>query len=116
MGPDLLQRLERLGKFLLRSGRRRFARRLKPHKHEYRLNGSLSRIPLFAKLTESPYADFLQWDDLAVSWTVKVDDINDLYISKLKENLSNVQGFGWQGWVAASQFSVLCRTPIWSRL
>ncbi len=38
----------------------------------------------------------MQWEDLAVSWTVKVDNIDDLYISKLKENLSNVQGFGWQ--------------------
>jgi tetratricopeptide (TPR) repeat protein len=54
----------------------------------------------------------LQWEELAIPWTIKVENVNDLYISKLKENLTNVQGFGWRGWVAASQFCVAGNTHL----
>jgi hypothetical protein len=81
---------------------------VKPHKHEYR-EWLTYEFPV-RKPTESVAE--MQWEDLAVSWTVKVDNIDDLYISKLKENLSNVQGFGWQGWVAASQFCVAQNTHL----
>ena len=46
----------------------------------------------------------LQWEDLAIFRTIEVENINDLYISRMKEKLSSAQGFGWRGWVAASQF------------
>jgi Protein of unknown function (DUF2911) len=75
---------------------------VKPHTHEYR-EWLTYEFPV-RKPTESVAE--MQWEDLAVSWSIKVENINDLYISKLKENLSNVQGFGWQGWVAASQYCV----------
>jgi tetratricopeptide (TPR) repeat protein len=54
----------------------------------------------------------LQWEELAVLWNIKVENINDVYVSKIKENLSNVQGFGWRGWVAASQFCVANKTHL----
>jgi hypothetical protein len=74
---------------------------VKPHKHEYREYLTYE----FPVRKPAEAVAELQWEELAVPWTIKVDNINDLYISKIKENLSNVQGFGWRGWVAASQFA-----------
>jgi hypothetical protein len=73
---------------------------VKPHKHEYREYLTYE----FPVRKPAEAVAELQWEELAVPWTIKVEDINDLYLSKIKENLSNVQGFGWRGWVAASQF------------
>jgi tetratricopeptide (TPR) repeat protein len=81
---------------------------VKPHKHEYR-EWLTYEFPV-RKPTESLVE--LQWEELAVPWTVKVENLNDLYISKLKENLTNVQGFGWRGWVAASQYCVAQNTHL----
>jgi tetratricopeptide (TPR) repeat protein len=81
---------------------------VKPHKHEYR------EWLTYEFTTRKPAETVaeLQWEELAVPWTIKVDNIDDVYISKLKENLSNVQGFGWRGWVAASQFCLSRNTHL----
>jgi hypothetical protein len=81
---------------------------VKPRKHEYR------EWLTYEFTTRRPAESVaeLQWEDLAVPWTIKVEGIDDLYISKLKENLTNVQGFGWRGWVAASQFCVAGNTHL----
>jgi len=81
---------------------------VKPRKHEYR------EWLTYEFTTRRPAESVaeLQWEDLAVPWTIKVESVDDLYISKLKENLTNVQGFGWRGWVAASQFCVAGNTHL----
>ena len=81
---------------------------VKPHRHEYRewLTYEFTTRRPAESVTE------LQWEELAVPWTIKVENIHDLYISQLKENLTNVQGFGWRGWVAASQFCVTENTHL----
>lgn len=81
---------------------------VKPRKHEYR------EWLTYEFTTRRPAESVaeLQWEDIAVPWTIKVENINDLYISKLKENLTNVQGFNWRGWVAASQFCVAQNTHL----
>src|SRR5205085_815465 len=81
---------------------------VKPHKHEYREWLTYE----FATRRPAETVAELQWEDLAVPWSIKVENINDLYISKMKENLTNVQGFGWRGWVAASQFCVAQNTHL----
>jgi hypothetical protein len=79
-----------------------------PHKHEYR------EWLTYEFTTRRPAESVaeMQWEDLAVPWTIKVENINDLYISQMKENLTNAQGFGWQGWVAAAQFCVTENTHL----
>ena len=81
---------------------------VKPRKHEYR------EWLTYEFTTRRPAESVaeLEWEELAVPWTIKVENINDLYISQLKENLTNVQGFGWHGWVAASQFCVTENTHL----
>ena len=81
---------------------------VKPRKHEYREWLTYE----FATRHPAEAVAELQWEDIAVPWTIKVESINDLYISKLKENLTNVQGFGWRGWVAASQFCIAQNTHL----
>lgn len=82
--------------------------KVKPRKHEYR---EWLTYEFTARRPAEAVAE-LQWEDLAVPWTIKVENIDDLYISKLKANLTNVQGFGWRGWVAASQFCVARNTHL----
>jgi hypothetical protein len=81
---------------------------VKPRKHEYR------EWLTYEFTTRRPAESVaeLEWEELAVPWTIKVENVNDLYISQIKENLTNVQGFGWQGWVAASQFCVTENTHL----
>ena len=81
---------------------------VKPHKHEYR------EWLTYEFTTRRPAESVaeLQWEELAVPWSIKVDNLNDVYISKIKENLSNQQGFDWRGWVAASQFCVNANTHL----
>jgi hypothetical protein len=81
---------------------------VKPHKHEYR---EWLTYEFTTRRPAETVAE-LQWEDLAIPWSIKVENVNDLYISKLKENLTNVQGFGWRGWVAASQFCVAENTHL----
>jgi tetratricopeptide (TPR) repeat protein len=81
---------------------------VKPHKHEYR---EWLTYEFTTRRPAEAVAE-LQWEELAVPWTIKVENINDLYISKIKENLTNVQGFGWRGWVAASQFCIAQNTHL----
>jgi Protein of unknown function (DUF2911) len=81
---------------------------VKPHKHEYREWLAYE----FPTRRPAEAVAELQWEELAVPWTIKVENVNDLYISKIKDNLTNVQGFGWRGWVAASQFCVAQNTHL----
>jgi hypothetical protein len=81
---------------------------VKQRKHEYREWLTYE----FTTRRPSEAMAEMQWEDIAVPWNIKVENINDLYISKMKENLANVQGFGWRGWVAASQFCVAQNTHL----
>ena len=81
---------------------------VKPRKHEYR---EWLTYEFTTRRPAEAVAE-LQWEELAVPWSIKVENIEDLYVKKLKENLTNVQGFGWQGWVAASQFCVAQNTHL----
>ena len=81
---------------------------VKPRKHEYR---EWLTYEFTTRRPAEAVAE-LQWEELAVPWSVKVDNIEDLYVRKLKENLTNVQGFGWRGWVAASQYCIAQNTHL----
>jgi predicted Zn-dependent protease len=41
-----------------------------------------------------------------VGWTIKVANVNEIYLSKLREQLTTVPGFSYQGYVAAAQFTI----------
>jgi hypothetical protein len=74
----------------------------KPVKHDYRewlTYEFTERRPTKATVE-------LQWEDLAAAWTIEVDQVDELYISRLREELRTVPGFNWQAWVNAAQYAV----------
>ena len=73
---------------------------VKPHKHEYR---EWLTYEFTTRKPEESTAE-LQWEDLAIPWKIKVDKINNIYVSHLRGELNNVPGFDYQGYVAAAQF------------
>lgn len=54
----------------------------------------------------------LQWEDLAVPMSIQVDNINEIYITKIRKDLKNAVGFDYRGWDAAAQFCVTANTHL----
>lgn len=75
---------------------------VKPHKHEYREYLTYE----FPVRKPAEAVAEMQWEDLAVGWTITVPRVKEYYFSKVREQLHNATGFGWQAWVAASQWCV----------
>ena len=48
----------------------------------------------------------LRWEDLQLPFTIKVDNPNELYITKLRQELRSSGGFDWRGWTTAAQFAL----------
>ena len=48
----------------------------------------------------------LKWEDVQLPWTIKVDNVTDLYLARIREELRSSPGFNWQNWVAAAQFAL----------
>jgi tetratricopeptide (TPR) repeat protein len=74
--------------------------KVKPRKCEYThwlTYGFTDRQP--NKATAS-----LRWEYLEVPWTITVDNVNDLYIEKLRRELRTSPGFNWQSWQQAARF------------
>jgi DUF2911 family protein len=76
--------------------------KVKPHKHEYR---EWLTYEFTERRPEKATAE-LQWEELAVPWTVEVKNMKDIYVSRLREDLANQPGFFYQGYLAAAQFCV----------
>jgi tetratricopeptide (TPR) repeat protein len=73
--------------------------KVKPHKHEYR---EYLTYEFSDRKPDHAVAE-LQWEELAVPWQVKVENLNDIYISRIGHDLTNQAGFSWQGYDAAAQ-------------
>ena len=81
---------------------------VKPRKHEYRewLDYEFTaRRPTEATVE-------LQWEELAVPWTIKVGNANEIYLSRLRHELTTVPGFTYQGYDAAAQFCLQANTGL----
>jgi hypothetical protein len=76
--------------------------KVKPGKHEYRewlTYEFTTRRP--AEATAE-----LQWEDLTVPLNIKVDNVNEIYVTKLRQELTGSAGFNPQAYDAAAQFCV----------
>jgi len=73
---------------------------VKPHKNDYR---EWLTYDFTARRPEEATVE-LQWEDLAVPWNIKVPNISDIYISHLREELTTVPGFSYEGYLAAAQY------------
>jgi len=75
---------------------------VKPKKHDYR---EWLTYEFSARKPDEATAE-LQWEELAVPWNMKVPNVNEIYLSKLRKELTTVPGFSYQGYDAAAQFTV----------
>ena len=73
---------------------------MKPRKHDYR---EWLTYEFTVRRPEEATAE-LQWEELAVPWTIKVTDANEIYFSRLRHELTTVPGFLPEGYDAAVQF------------
>ncbi|MDX2149572.1 MAG: DUF2911 domain-containing protein [Bryobacteraceae bacterium] len=73
---------------------------VKPAKHDYR---EWLTYEFTARKPAEATAE-MQWEDLAVSWTVAVPNIEEIYLSKLRQELRTTPGFSFQGLNAAAQY------------
>lgn len=53
----------------------------------------------------------LKWEDVQLPWTIKVDNVTDLYLAQIRDDLRSNRGFQWQNWVAAAQYALQARRP-----
>jgi hypothetical protein len=79
-----------------------------PRKHDYR---EYLTYEFNNRKGDSATAE-LQWEDLAVAWNIRVPDINDLYISKLRDEMTNMAGFDNRSYAQAAQFTVQTKTNL----
>lgn len=75
---------------------------VKPRKHEYReyLTFEFTRREPAEAVVE------LQWEDVALPWSIRVENMEDLYISQLKNELRGGAGLSWQSFNAAVQYAL----------
>ena len=73
---------------------------VKPHKHEYR-EWLAYEFPV--RKPDETVAE-MQWEDLAVPFTVKVEDIDAIYMTRIRHDLTSMPGFNYEGYVAAVQY------------
>jgi len=48
----------------------------------------------------------LRWEDLEVPWSIAVENMTDIYLSRLREELTGELGFSHLNWAAAARFCV----------
>lgn len=77
--------------------------KLKPVKSEYREYLSYE----FPERKPTEAVAQLAWEDLAVRFRIKVPNVNDIYLSRIRSELANATGFLDTGWIAAAQFCLL---------
>jgi hypothetical protein len=81
---------------------------VKPHAHEYREYLAYE----FPVRKPAEAVAELQWEELAVPWTIKVANAEDLYVSRLGQELTSVAGFSWQGFQNAAQYCLQANTHL----
>ena len=80
----------------------------KPEKHDYR-----EWLTYDFPVREPDHARVeLQWEELAVGWDVKVPSMNDLYLTTIRQELHNSQGFDRRGFETAAQFTLQANTDL----
>jgi hypothetical protein len=82
--------------------------KVRPHKHEYR-EWLTYEFPVRRPIETTAE---LQWEDLAVPVNIKVTDADDLYVTALKKELTNVPGFAYQAYDAAAQYCIQANTHL----
>ena len=81
---------------------------VKPRKHEYRewLTYEFTERKPVSTIAE------LQWEELSVPFSIAVENANEIYITRLRQELTTVPGFDYKSYAAAAQFCVTAKTDL----
>jgi hypothetical protein len=82
--------------------------KVKPHSHEYREWLAYE----FPVRKQSEAVAELQWEELAVPFSIKIDHMDDIYVDALRREITNVPGFAPQGLDAAAQYCLQANTHL----
>lgn len=96
------------GSFFYEDGQDALRVTVKPRKHEYREYLTYE----FHNRKPAEATAELQWEELAVPWTIQVRDVNELYISRLQRELTTVPGFSNEGFLSAAQYCLTENTHL----
>ena len=80
---------------------------VKPHKHEYR-EWLTYEFPV--RRPDEAMVE-MQWEDLAVGWTIKAN-VNEIYLSQIRHELTGGAGFKFDAYMAAAQFCLNANTDL----
>ena len=81
---------------------------VKPKKHDYR---EWLTYEFTTRRPDESTAE-LQWEDRAVAWNIKVKNVNQIYLSLLRRELTSEQGFDYQAYDQAAQFCLTTGTDL----
>jgi len=82
--------------------------KVKPAKHEYREWLTYE----FTTRRPSEATAELQWEELAVPFAIKVDNVNEIYVTRLRQELTGAAGFHPEAYDAAARFCVQAGTHL----
>jgi hypothetical protein len=54
----------------------------------------------------------LRWEDIQLPFAIKVENITDLYVDKIRQELRSRGGFDWRGWATATQYLLTKKTHL----
>jgi Protein of unknown function (DUF2911) len=89
------------GSFFYEDGQDALRVTVKPAKHEYREWLTYE----FPERKPAQATAQLEWEELSVPWTIKAE-VNPIYISRLRQELTSVPGFTADGFAQAATFCV----------
>jgi tetratricopeptide (TPR) repeat protein len=89
------------GSFFYEEGQDALRVTVKPRKHEYQEFLTYE----FPERRPDQATAQLAWEDLSIPWTIKAN-VNDIYISRLRQELTSVPGFNSQAYAEAATFCV----------
>ena len=81
--------------------------KVKPHPHEYR-EWLTYEFPV--RRPDEAMVE-MQWEDLAVGWTIKAN-VNEIYLSQIRHELTGGAGFKFDAYMAAAQFCLNANTDL----
>jgi hypothetical protein len=96
------------GSFFYEEGHDALRVQVKPHKHDYREWLTYE----FTERRPTEATAELQWEDLSIPWKIKAENANEIYVSKLKEELTSVPGFDYKSYDAAAQYCLTAKTNL----
>jgi hypothetical protein len=96
------------GSFFYEEGHDALRVQVKPHKHDYREWLTYE----FTERRPNETTLELQWEDLAIPIKIKAENTNEIYITRLKEELTSVPGFDYKSYDAAAMFCVNAKTNL----